>query len=1000
MHEATLRIFVSDSFVSQIDVPLSGTGIEQQNPILDVSPLQIDFPDTDVGQTAVAPVTITNLGNADLNVTDLRIDGGDEADFAVLGATSFILAPEQQRLVDVQFAPTARGLRTSALVVRSDGGNTDVPLSGQGRAPEVDVPLSISFGDVPVGDAQARSLLIGNRGDAPLSVSDLRLSGDAAFSITGGTPVPMVPPGGSHELELTFAPEDAGSASGSVLFSTNDPDQPSVDVTLQGQGTEALTQSTQALRFGDVRVGQTATLDVVVQNTSGAPVTLTDVFIDGAADFTVSPAGEQILGGNESQRFEVQFAPGVRGEQSAVLRMPTDLSAPSELTVDLSGRGIAPVLGVSPAEIAFGTVPVGFATDRVLTLSNDGDVPLTLDDVVLSGTTAPFAFVGDAPPGTLAPGSTADLTIQFMPAQSGSASAEVLIQSNDPQTPNRSVPLSGTGAALTDETASTTPIGAPATVQLSVPDGFDPSSARVFYRRGGERDYQSAPLTGTSPAAKAAAIFSAQIPAAFVTERGVQYYYSLSDGEQTVTLPMQNPAAQPRQIRVTFEGLNAPVSLPAEQYRQVTIPVEFPSAPSLAVLFEDDFGPYDPDVWRLLRWNVSEEQYREVPNLGEQYQVGKGFWLIAADAQTFDVGAGRSVDASAPVAVSLPTGCTQVGTPYAFPVAWSDVVIDGNAEAVEEPIAREGTETAPDGTEWVPTTVLQPWTGYFVCNRGNAATLRIPPLEASSAAKARASQPFAERLAAEGAFVVQLRAEVPARGWRDTQNFLVLQSSEASATKRSRQWSEPPAVDPAFGLSIVEQDRAYLATTRTVDATGEGHYWDLELRAAPVPEARRQRWPVTLSARTAGERPDGYRLTLLDRDDGRVVEQADGAWTVMLEADRPVRRLRVTLGTEAYTTQATMPFQEPSLETGYPNPFATATRLTYRVPDARTVRIQVFDLLGRKVRTLVQGAAQAGQHTVTWDGRDDAGRRVASGTYLCRMQAGDHVAVQSIVVAR
>jgi flagellar hook assembly protein FlgD len=88
------------------------------------------------------------------------------------------------------------------------------------------------------------------------------------------------------------------------------------------------------------------------------------------------------------------------------------------------------------------------------------------------------------------------------------------------------------------------------------------------------------------------------------------------------------------------------------------------------------------------------------------------------------------------------------------------------------------------------------------------------------------------------------------------------------------------------------------------------------------------------------------------------------------------------------------------LAAGYPNPFTTSTRLTYQVPDARTVRIQVFDLLGRKVRTLVQGSTEAGRHTVTWDGRDDAGRRVASGTYLCRMQAGDHVAVQSLVVAR
>jgi len=298
--------------------------------------------------------------------------------------------------------------------------------------------------------------------------------------------------------------------------------------------------------------------------------------------------------------------------------------------------------------------------------------------------------------------------------------------------------------------------------------------------------------------------------------------------------------------------------------------------------------------------------------------------------------------------------------------------------------------------------VLEPWTGYFVCNNGvDAATLRIPPREASVAAREQAARPFAQRLVDHGTFVVQLRAEVPSKGWHDTQNFLVLASaSDTESTGLPTHWTEPPPVEEPFALSIMEHRRPHLAVAKSIASAAGGQSWDVVLRAAAAPTAHRQRWPVTLTAATFGERPPGYRLVILDRDEGRIVERSEGAWTVMLDAQRPERRLRVTLGSEAFTTAQGLPFQEPGLLPGYPNPFSDVVHLSYRLPESQSMHIQVFDLLGRHIRTLVSGSREAGHHTVSWDGRDDAGRRVASGTYLCRMRAGEHVSVQTLVVTR
>ncbi|MBD3222466.1 DUF839 domain-containing protein [bacterium] len=69
-----------------------------------------------------------------------------------------------------------------------------------------------------------------------------------------------------------------------------------------------------------------------------------------------------------------------------------------------------------------------------------------------------------------------------------------------------------------------------------------------------------------------------------------------------------------------------------------------------------------------------------------------------------------------------------------------------------------------------------------------------------------------------------------------------------------------------------------------------------------------------------------------------------------------------------------------------PNPFNPMTRIGFRLDQSGPVRMRVFDAAGRLVRTLVDGQRTAGEHTVTWDGRNDQGGRVASGVYSYRLE--------------
>ncbi|MDZ7288746.1 MAG: endo-1,4-beta-xylanase [candidate division KSB1 bacterium] len=78
-----------------------------------------------------------------------------------------------------------------------------------------------------------------------------------------------------------------------------------------------------------------------------------------------------------------------------------------------------------------------------------------------------------------------------------------------------------------------------------------------------------------------------------------------------------------------------------------------------------------------------------------------------------------------------------------------------------------------------------------------------------------------------------------------------------------------------------------------------------------------------------------------------------------------------------------------SLSQNYPNPFNPSTTIRYSLPKSTHTTVTIYDMLGTRVRTLVNSLQNAGEHSVTWDGRDDRAAPVASGIYFYRLEAGE-----------
>ena len=87
-----------------------------------------------------------------------------------------------------------------------------------------------------------------------------------------------------------------------------------------------------------------------------------------------------------------------------------------------------------------------------------------------------------------------------------------------------------------------------------------------------------------------------------------------------------------------------------------------------------------------------------------------------------------------------------------------------------------------------------------------------------------------------------------------------------------------------------------------------------------------------------------------------------------------------------------------TLSGNYPNPFNPETTIIFGVPEESRVTIEIFNVLGQKVARLLESEKPAGYHSVRWDGRNEFGKKVGAGVYMCRMQAGDFIETQKMML--
>jgi len=117
---------------------------------------------------------------------------------------------------------------------------------------------------------------------------------------------------------------------------------------------------------------------------------------------------------------------------------------------------------------------------------------------------------------------------------------------------------------------------------------------------------------------------------------------------------------------------------------------------------------------------------------------------------------------------------------------------------------------------------------------------------------------------------------------------------------------------------------------------------------------------------------------------------------ILVDIDQQkVMKLEVNL---IYTTP-TLPY-EYILFQNYPNPFNPSTSVRFQVPQTGNVTVKIYDMLGQEVRTLFTGEVVRGTYTTNWDGLNDAGTKMSSGSYIYRMIAGEFTQSKKMILLK
>jgi centrosomal CEP192-like protein len=451
-------------YVSQLDlqyctscalsVPLTGSGAEAR---MEVAPQQLDFGSHPDRMPASRTFKIRSIGTATVAITELSPLDVDT--FIIDGvAVPFEIPPGREVEVAVTHNGNHPGLEIGRLSVVSDAvpvARAEIQLVAEALGPNIDPrPRALMFGRVrPNAIPVERSIAIRNIGNQALTVSSIRATQNADFSLV----LPVLPaeidPNGSLAFSVRFLPAADGRSATMLAISSDDLDEGTLVIPVAGEGGDptgcAIFVSPAAIELGSVERGLGFTVPLSVTNLGSSDCTLADLALSGVPPFSL-PRGQMpslTIAPNAVQEIPVEYLSVAYGPSEGTLSAATNDMSLGTLRIPITAQADQLGLRVLPKEVNLGKIPVNCRSPlQKIRIENLGPQTTVQSSILDTFDSAAFSITGLNAPVRIDSGAFIELNLRYQPIDIGSDVAILSLRSSD-NVPPAVVVMRGAGRA-------------------------------------------------------------------------------------------------------------------------------------------------------------------------------------------------------------------------------------------------------------------------------------------------------------------------------------------------------------------------------------------------------------------------------------------------------------------------------------------------------------------------------------------------------------------------
>ena len=403
----------------------------------------------------------------------------------------------------------------------------------------------------------------------------------------------------------------------------------------------------------------------------------------------------------------------------------------------------------------------------------------------------------------------------------------------------------------------------------------------------------------------------------------------------------------------SFEDFTAPTS-----YRLVSLPGDldldigatFNGEPGIDwnAFFDNGADGGDKNEY-FIPYRSGRDQFR--------FRPGRGFWVLSKTNWSVNESGvlPAPLDADGHFILDIHAGWNIISSPFTESISWESVK-EANRLAVTARIF------SYDGIQFSSSATMEPYKAYYYDSVRRNLRLPHPSFQVSGKSEAVTS-------------LHTLTVQATDNNSMEASARIVLHE-EAEQGLDNLDQRAPRDDFAALSLGFEIGDPVLHAVDARPEIL-EGSVFDLVLKAEKGQEIQ-----IEVEGDAAFE---GLEMAFVA--DGELIKVTEGN-PITLRLGGEVNRYQLLVGPESYIVDKREEFvpEMPVIRQNYPNPFSSSTTIEYAVPESGSVKIQVFDVLGRLVTVLVEGEREAGRHDVLWQGVDGNGQKVPAGTYFIQLQ--------------